>query len=162
MSPVCQAPGNRSRQQGAAAVEIALALLLLSILAVGMIDVSRWLHAWSAAGEATRLGARLVSVCEKTSDAQRAIRDQMRVWLPDLPSERTTQVIRIDYEDPAGTVSSTCDASSCRQVSVWLQGYSITALGGLVPGGTLPLPSMRASVVRESLQSHSGACAPSR
>lgn len=155
-------PSSRSRQRGAGIVELALSLLILSFVLVLFVDVARWLHAWSAAGEATRLGARLASLCERSSDAQQAIRDQMRVWLPDLSRERAAQVVRIDYENPAGVLSASCDVSTCRQVSVWLSGYSISALGGLVPGGLLPLPAMRASVVRESLQSRTGACTPSR
>jgi len=155
-------PSRRSRQYGAGIVELALSLLILAFVLVLFVDVARWLHAWSAAGEATRLGARLASLCERSSDAQQAIRDQIRVWLPDLSRERAAQVVRIEYENPAGVASSSCDASSCRQVTVWLDGYSINALGGLVPGGLLPLPPMRSSVVRESLQSRTGACTPSR
>ena len=152
---------GRARQRGAAVLEIALSLLLLSLLLVGFIDATRWLHAWSAANEATRLGARLGSICERSSDSARAIRNQMRFWLPDLSGDRAASVIRIDYEDPPGVSSASCDAGTCRQVSVWLEGYAIPAIGGLVPGGVLPLPAMRSSVVRESLQSRTGACAPS-
>ena len=152
----------RSRQHGASLVEITLSILILAVLLTLFVDVSRWLHAWSAAGEATRLGARLAALCERGADGEQAIREQMRMWLPDLSRARAASVIRIDYEDPAGTPSASCDARSCRQVSVWLDGHAIAALGGLVPGGQLPLPAMRASVVRESLQSRTGACAPVR
>ena len=152
---------HRARQRGAAVLEIALSLLILSLLLVGFIDATRWLHAMNAASEATRLGARLASICERSSDSAQAIRNQMRFWLPDLSADRASSVIRIGYEDPPGVSSASCDASTCRQVSVWLEGYAIPALGGLVPGGALPLPSMRSSVVRESLQSRTGTCAPS-
>lgn len=148
----------RGSQRGSGALEIALGMLMLATLLVALIDVSRWLHAWNAAGEATRLGARLASICERSDDAQRAIRQQMRVWLPDLTAERESTVIRIDYESPAGAPSASCGVDDCAQVSVWLDGYQIAALGGLVPGGRLPLPAMRTSVTRESLNTQSGPC----
>ena len=148
----------RRLQRGSGALEIALGILMLAALMVALIDFSRWLYAWNAAGEATRLGARLASICERSDQAQRAIRQQMRAWLPDLTAESESSVIRIDYESPAGVPSASCDVDDCVQVSVWLDGYRIAALGGLVPGGVLPLPVMRASVTRESMNAQSGTC----
>ena len=150
--------GPRSLQTGAGTVEISLALLILVFIVVALIDASRWLHAWSAAGEATRLGSRLASICDRSAESQSAIRMQMRPWLTELTLARAPSVIRIDYEGQGAMPSPSCDASDCRQVAVWLEGYAITALGGLVPGAVLPLPALRASAARESLQSRSGAC----
>ena len=148
------------RQSGAAAVEMALATLMLIVVLLVLVDVSRWLHAWNAASDATRLGARLASICERSADGQRAVRDQMRPWLPELAPARAAQVIRVEYQDSTGASSPTCGVDDCRQVSVWLDGYAISALGGLVPGGALPLPRLRATVIREGLQSRTGACRP--
>ncbi len=160
MHRVAHIPSAGRFQRGSGSLEIALGLLILATLMVALIDLSRWMYAWNAAAEATRFGARLASICERSSDAQRAIRQQMRAWLPDLPIDQASTVIRIDYEDATGSLSSSCGADDCAQVSVWLDGYRLSALGGLVPGGALPIPAVRASVTRESLRSNSGACQP--
>ena len=54
------------RQQGATAVEFALVFAFFFMpLMLGMVDFSRWLYAFNSAVEATRLGARIATVCDQ-------------------------------------------------------------------------------------------------
>ena len=138
---------------------MAVALALLVVLILGFIDGARWLAAWVYATEATRYGARLAALCTRSEQSAQAVRSAMQAWLPELPANAAASVVLIEYEDAQAGASSTCTQSDCAQVSVRLQGYSISSLGGLVSGGRLPLPTLRASVARESLNVTSGACA---
>lgn len=142
-------------------VGFAVSLLVLSVLLIAFIDATRWLSAWSSATEATRLGARLAAICVREEASARAIRAAMLGWLVELDSVQAASVIRIDYEDDNASASNSCTESNCRQVSVYLDGYRISALGGLARSGGLPLPALRSSVPRESLSIRSGACAAS-
>lgn len=160
MKPRWGSQSSARYQTGEGLVGMTLSLLVLAALILGVIDGARWLSAWSSASEATRFGARLASVCERTEQSAQAIRSQMRVWLPELKLASVSSVIRIVYEDAQSTESGSCDQSNCRQVTVYLQGYGISGIGGLTPSGWLPLPTLRASVAREGLTVRSGACAP--
>jgi hypothetical protein len=161
MERIARRTARLRHQTGAGAVEMALALVVLVVIVFGFIDMARWLYAWNIATEATRAGARLAAICSRSPDSAEAIRRRMLAWLPELSQAQAQSVIRIDYLDAGAQVSSTCSASDCAQVSVWLSDYGISGVGGILSSGVLPLPNVRSTVARESLDVRDGPCNPS-
>lgn len=145
-------------QLGIAAVEMALVSLIFLSLMLAVVDLSRWLYAFNAAGEATRLGARLAAVCARDATRQAVIRERVQVLVPELSPERAEAVIRFDYQDADGLSAPGCGSGDCRLVSVWLQDYSIRSIAWFLPG-QLSVPATRATVPRESLEITGGVCA---
>lgn len=132
---------QRQRQRGIVIVEFALSASLLLMLLLGIMEISRLMFYWNTATEATRLGARIASVCALD---HAEIKDRMTVLFPVIAAAD----IRIDYL-PDG-----CSASDCEQLTV-----SITKLD-LLPTSipflplALQLPSFSTSLPRESMRSH--------
>lgn len=91
----------RNRQAGATTIEFSLSLIVFLTFLLGITDFSRMLFTWSAANEATRMGARYAVVCDDTGDKQRVLA-RMQALLP--------QIRDIDLAwTPAGCVSATCE-----------------------------------------------------
>lgn len=107
---------KRLAQRGAALIEFALGLLIFLMFLLGVVDFSRLLYTWTAANEATRAGARYAVVCTNPqyANSKNLVLGQMTPWLPQLTSSNVT----IDWYDPAGNKSTTCDSTSCGGVRV--------------------------------------------
>lgn len=97
-----------SGARGTTAVEFALVLTVALMFIFGVIEVGRTLLAFNTAAEATRLGARLATLCDPSSAAITKIKTRMVSMLPDL----TTSNIAITY-GPTG-----CSALTCETVTV--------------------------------------------
>ncbi|MEN9760189.1 MAG: hypothetical protein RI906_15 [Pseudomonadota bacterium] len=144
-------------QRGAAAVEMAIVSLIFLSLLLAVIDLSRWLYAFNAASEATRLGARLAAICARDITRQNVIRMRMQPFVPELTAARAETVIGFDYQDANGRSAPSCGSTDCRLVSVWLQGHTIRSIAWFLPG-EMALPAVRSSVSRESMEITEGVC----
>lgn len=131
----------RQRQCGIVIVEFALIASLLLMLLLGIMELSRLMFYWNTATEATRLGARIASVCALDHTE---IKDRMTALFPVIAAAD----IRIDYL-PDG-----CSASDCEQLTVSI------AKADLLPTSipflplSLSMPSFSTSLPRESMKSH--------
>lgn len=132
------------RQAGVAAVEFALVAALFFTLLLGAIEMSRLLWTWNAAGEATRLGARLAIVCDINDPI---IKTRMRQMLPALQPGNVT----INYLNP-GNPPNTCSAATCQSVSVTLAGYTHVPIIPFVPL-SIPIPPFQTTLPKEFMQS---------
>ncbi len=138
MSPrrVLAKPG----QAGAAAVEFAVVTLLVFFaMLLGAIEMARLLWTWNAAGEATRLGARMAVVCDLNDPA---IKTRMRAMLAALETEHIT----LTY------LPNGCTDANCQTVRVTLAGYTHQPIIPFVPL-SIPIPPFQTSLPREFMQS---------
>ena len=133
-------------QKGAATVEFALVVIIFFTLLVGIAEIGRLLFTLNAASEATRLGARLASVCDKNDPA---IKARMHQILGNMRDEQ----FDIEY------LPAACDASTCKSVTVAL---ATTEANGLkarfsffIPfySAAIDLPSFATTVPREHMNS---------
>ena len=132
--------GSRARRQaGVAAVEFALVAALFFTILLGAIEMARLLWTWNAAGEATRLGARLAIVCDINDPI---IKARMRQMLPALQPANVT----IEYLDPG------CTAATCKSVRVTLAGYTHVPIIPFVPL-SIPIPPFQTTLPKEFMQS---------
>lgn len=127
-------------QAGAAIIEFALVALLFFTVLIGIMEFGRWLFTLNAANEATRLGARLAVVCS-IADAG-FIKNRMHNIAGGVPVANMV----IDYV-PAG-----CDASTCKTVTVRINGATFTPLIPFM-GTALPIPDFPTSLPRELMNS---------
>ena len=129
----------RRRQRGEAIVEFALVALMFITLLLGIMEFGRWMFTLNAAGEATRWGARLATVCD-LNDSR--IKEKMRYILANVDDAQ----ISITYA-PAN-----CDASNCKTVEVSIVNATFTPL---IPffGVALPLPAFTTNLPRELMKS---------
>ena len=139
----CRA-GRARRQAGVAAVEFALVAALFFTILLGAIEMARLLWTWNAAGEATRLGARLAIVCDKNDPI---IKARMQQMLPALLPANVT----IDYLDP-GNAPNSCTAATCKSVRVTLAGYTHVPIIPFVPL-SIPIPPVQTTLPKEFMQS---------
>lgn len=132
-------PARQQPQRGMAAVEFALVSIVFFTLLLGAAEVARTLWVWNAAGEATRLGARVATVCD-LNDSD--IKAKMRTRLSALSNANIT----LDYL-PAG-----CTSSSCESVTVTLSGFTQQSF---IPFTSFQpvLPPFRTTLSREYLTS---------
>ena len=135
------APAFTRRQRGAAAVEFAIVTVLVFFaLLLGAMEMARLLWTWNAAGEATRLGARLAVVCSIADAA--SIKTRMRAMLPALADGNVT----INYL-PGG-----CDEQTCQSVRVTLAGYTHVPIIPFVPL-SIAIPPFQTTLPKEFMQS---------
>ena len=113
MKPIALA--SRKHQRGAAAVEFALVAIVFFMLLIGIVEMGRVLFTWNAAAEATRYGARVAVVCPPDDPA---ILGRMQKIMPALAAENVV----VSYA-PNG-----CSVANCQQVSVSVQGVSVSPL----------------------------------
>ena len=131
------------RQCGIVAVEFALIASLLLMLLFGIMELSRLMFYWNTATEATRLGARIASVCALD---HAEIKYRMTALFPVIAAAD----IGIDYR-PNG-----CSASDCEQLTVSINKPDRLQLSiPLSPQRLvlLPWPSFSTSLPRESMSS---------
>ncbi len=139
------APSPRAR--GATIVEFALVVALFVALVLAIVDLGRVLFLWDAAAEATRAGARIAAVCDVGSPA---VGTYMREVL--LDQGLSDAQVSVVYA-PSG-----CDASSCTQVTVSLQGYNIALISPFLDyvfhfSAVPDVPPFSTTLPRESLSS---------
>lgn len=127
-------------------VEFAIVVAVFLTLLLGIMDFGRMLFTWNAATEATRWGARIAVVCDQLSPDQ--IRDKMKRILPQL----TDANIVINYHDPEGTVSTSCDKATCKGVEVRLAGFTFTPISPFMGFGLTTAPAFPAYLTRESME----------
>lgn len=144
-------PACMSRQRGTTIVEFAVVAALFLTLLLGIMDFGRMLFTWNAAAEATRWGARVAVVCDQLTPNQ--VRAKMKQILPQL----TDANIVINWEAPAGVVSSTCDQTNCQGVEVSIQNFQIQAISPFMGFIMPPVPAFPTYLPRESMQATSAA-----
>lgn len=137
MSLRCTA--SKAGQSGAAAVEFAVVGAVFFVMLLGAIEMSRLLWTWNAAGEATRLGARMAVVCDLNDPA---IKTRMRSMLAALESEHIT----LTY------LPNGCTDANCQTVRVTLAGYTHQPIIPFVPM-SIPIPPFQTTLPREFMQS---------
>ena len=140
--------GLSSSEKGSVVVEFALAFMVFWVCLLAVVEFSRLLFAWSTASEATRVGARLASICDMSSAQEDVIRTKVQYLveasglLHVAGNSNWMQFTRY----PLG-----CDANSCDQVEVRLSGLQAQLnipLLNLQP----VIPDFRLRVPRESMK----------
>jgi hypothetical protein len=131
-------------QRGVAAIEMAIVSVVFFMLLIGAMEMARLLWTWNAAGEATRLGARLAVVCDVGDPV---IRSRMRQMMAGLENSHIT----IDYLDPGQAVNS-CTAATCKSVRVSLSGYTHQPVIPFV-GLSIAIPPFQTTLPKEFMQS---------
>jgi Flp pilus assembly protein TadG len=127
---------------GATTVEFALVLLIFLTFLLGIVDFSRMLFTWSAAGEATRAGARYAVVCDDTGRKD-AVLARMQALLPQVGD------ISLTWE-PAG-----CTSTSCQGVTVTITSLDyqwISPIAGLARLASRAMPGFSTYLPREIMR----------
>lgn len=133
--------------------------MIFFTLLIGVMEFGRWLFTLNAAGEATRLGARLAVVCSK-SDADK-IKDKMQTYVSTL----TRSQITIEYQDGNGSPSATCvtdwtsETNRCEFVMVQLNGAQFTTMIPFL-AGSFPIPPFTTTLPRELMKSQDNPVCP--
>jgi Flp pilus assembly protein TadG len=132
------------RHSGAAIVEFALVLIIFLTFLLGILDFARMLWTWNAANEATRWGARVSVVCNKSAPA---VLTNMKKFVPQL----TAANVQIDWYDGAGNVSTTCDHTNCTGVNVRIVNLNYQWISPIGFGNqtALPMPGFSTYLPRE-------------
>ena len=139
----------RRRQRGAAIVEFALVAMIFLTLLIGVMEFGRWLFTLNAAGEATRLGARLAVVCSNSSADVTKIKGRMRFILGGVTDDQ----ISIQYNPGSGCNADwTAETNRCESVTVQLTGATFTPLIPFM-GVAVPLPPLTTTLQRELMKS---------
>jgi len=139
----------RHRQGGAAIVEFALVAIIFLTLLIGVMEFGRWLFTLNAAGEATRLGARLAVVCSNSSADVTKIKDRMRFILGGVTNDQ----ISIDYKPSNGcTTDWSAETNRCESVTVQLTGATFTPLIPFM-GVAVAVPPFATTLQREYMNS---------
>ena len=131
-------------QRGAAALEFALVAAVFFTIVLGAMEMSRLLWTWNAAGEATRLGARLAVVCDIDDPS---IVTRMQQMLPALQPANVT----VAYLNPPNA-PNTCSAATCKSVRVTLAGYTHVPIIPFV-ALSIPIPPFQTTLPKEFMQS---------
>jgi Flp pilus assembly pilin Flp len=136
------------QQRGATAVEFALVAAFFLMLLFGIMEMGRVFFYFNGAAEATRLGARLAVVCDKTSAQQDVIRGHMHDFVSILPADAAH--IAFDYS-PSG-----CTPGTCQYVTVSIIAGA-TTFQTFIPflPVTLSVPPFATTLPTESLDSTS-------
>lgn len=130
------------KQAGATTIEFSLSLIIFLTFLLGITDFSRMLFTWSAANEATRMGARYAVVCDDTGDKQRVL-TRMQGLLP--------QVRDIDLTwEPAGCVAATCEGVTLTITDLNYQWISPVA--GLDAMEVIRMPTFTTYLPREIMK----------
>ncbi|KAB2970823.1 MAG: pilus assembly protein [Zoogloea sp.] len=138
-------PSLDCRQRGAVAVEFALVFIVFMAMAVAIMEFSRVMYVYASAVEATRLGARIATVCG-TGDVAK-VKARMRGMLSSLTPDK----ISITY--PA----TECSAATCDPVTVRIQGLTVVTSIPMVTPLSFPVPAFSTSIPGESLSSTNNA-----
>jgi Flp pilus assembly protein TadG len=134
-------------QRGVVAVELGLVMMIFVTLLLAVTGLAQLLWVWNASVQATRLGARLASVCDQNDPI---IKQRMREQVEVLRDDNT----HIDYFKPGSSAPCVADdaVNACRMVRVTISGYSYPLAMGLV-SLSVPLPEFRTTQPREVMRS---------
>jgi uncharacterized protein (UPF0333 family) len=160
-----------NRQRGAVLIEFALSFLVFWIVFIGIVEFGRAMLAWNAAAEATRLAARVASIC--TSANKSAVTNKSLnllqltgqvhyVYEADENGDGINEQIKIDMSHDIRVYDSAtnwlqldyfpvgCTNSNCEQVQASLSNLHIILR---LPGWNLdiPLPANRTTILREGM-----------
>ena len=138
------------RQRGSATIEFALVAALGGLFTVllGTLELGRAMFYLNTATEATRLGARIATVCDANDQS---IKSGMTNMLPLLKPEN----IAIVYTPQGCASSSTSARNSCQLVSVSiLSGVKVDMVIPFVPF-SFELPAFTTSLSREAMNTAS-------
>ena len=97
----------RSREKGAALIEFAISFLLFWMLVIGLIELSRLMLAWNAAGDAVQLAARLESTCPDSSKTDERVKALVAAsgqlasdgWTPDVVPSDDGQLLKVQLNN---------------------------------------------------------------
>lgn len=135
----------KPRQRGGTAVEFALVFLIFLTFLLAIVDFSRMLYTWNAAGEATRAGARYAAICDDTFN-KAAVLARMQQLLPAIAD------ISIQWQDDAGNTN--CTSATCTGLTVTITSMQyrwISPILGL-SNHTLPTPTFKTFLTREIMR----------
>lgn len=106
-------PGSK-RRHGAAVVELAITVPLLSLLAFGIVEYSQYTHAAQVVSNASRRGARFAARNETASAAmvQNYVRDYITGSFGNLTAEAGNTAITVNVADGAGATILNGDLSA--------------------------------------------------
>jgi hypothetical protein len=140
------------QQKGSAIIEFALSFILIWVLILGVIEFSRLMFSWSTAGEASRLAARLASICSNDSAQQDTIKKRVSWYI-----EASGQIDlgnRADWLD-IKYLPSGCNSNSCTMVETTLVDLKPILM---VPGlnSIVTLPNFRTALPREVMLTNFG------
>ena len=129
------------REQGAAAVEFALAGSIAIVLLLAITGLAHWLYTLEILAEATRAGARMAVVCDLNDSS---IKAALQAKVPNLQLQAAQ--VQLSYL-PAG-----CTINTCQVVRVSISGATYTPW---FPAGaaSYPIPPFTTSLPRESMES---------
>lgn len=139
---------RRNRQAGSLIVEFALSFTLFWTAMIGVIEFSRFMFAWSTASEATRLAARLASICDVGAAQDAVIRGKVEGLI--LASGQIDLGTRTDWLQIA-YLPSGCTANTCAFVEARLQDIHPSLS---IPGfsSVVTLPAFRVRSPREAMR----------
>jgi len=138
------------KQRGIYAIEFVMVSALFLFVLFALIEFGRLMYLYNAAGDATRMGARMAVVCNKDAAA---IKTRMIAQVPGL----TAGNIDITYL-PAGCVAakSLSTEVACESVTVKLKDFTTTlSLPVQFSLGSIFIPAFSTTLVRESMSSTS-------
>jgi Flp pilus assembly pilin Flp len=136
-------------QRGAAAVEFALAVLLFGTALMAIIEFSRIMLLWGTASEATRIAARIGSVCSIGSATEAHARDRVDGLIE--TSGQVNLAARSNWL-VLGYAPAGCTEASCTMVTARLSGLAVQLdIPGFRP--TISLPDFVATTPREAMSS---------
>lgn len=135
--------------RGATAVEFALTVSIFLTLLLAIIEFSRLMMLWGTATEATRIAARMGSLCSPGAITEQAIRNRVASLLEasgQVALNGRTGWLVLNYA-PVG-----CTEATCTMVTARLSGLSVR-LDIPGPARTVTLPDFSASAPREAMLS---------
>lgn len=162
---------KKIQQRGVVLIEFLLGFILFWVIFIGIIEAGRAMLAWNAAGEATRLAARVASICTRanksavtnkvvnllqltgqvnyvyeTDENGDGINEKVKIDMThdDRAYDPTINWLQLDYF-PAG-----CNNINCEYVQASLSNLHLILR---LPGWDLdiPLPPNRTTVMREGM-----------
>jgi hypothetical protein len=136
------------KQTGAAVIELALSFAIFWIILFALIEFSRAMFAWNSANEATKLGARLGSICAMGNAQHEKIKTHVKAYINAsglIDVADNTNWLEISYL-PDG-----CNESSCSMVQAKLSNVHMNLLIPFLTVTQINLPEFRIAVLRESL-----------
>lgn len=130
------------KQSGATTVEFSLSLFVFLMFLLAIVDFSRMLFTWSAANEATMMGARYAVVCDDTFN-EAAVLTKMQGLVPQITDIDVAWV-------PAGCLSNNCEGVT---VSIANLNYQwISPIAGIATFAAIPMPAFSTYLPREMMR----------
>lgn len=134
--------------RGSITLEFAFGFMIFSVALLAVVEFSRLLFAWSTASEATRVAARLASICDMSSAQEAVIRDKTLYLVKSsglFNLNGNSSWLLFTYY-PLG-----CNSNTCQEVEVSTSGLQAKLN---IPGPSLvtTLPDFRYRVTRETMK----------